>query len=194
MSNVLNYMAYKHHHFIHGGGRKATHFLIDIMKLSGKEKVLEIGVGTGSTAVVLKSRYPDLEYSGIDTNEEMLNIAYQRIQFSKVGTVQFYQISGKDKYPFSEEYFDAILIESVLGILSDEDTGLLINEVHRVLRKGGDLLLNESIWNQEVSHSLAQEVNKEVEAYYGIQQAHETLLHKGDYIKYLNCIMLIQKI
>jgi len=70
---------------------------------------------------------------GIDTNEDFIKVAalrYPQIQF---------QMSGLEKMPFQDDYFDVVVLNDVIEHVADEKESL--EEVCRVLKEGGSLIL-----------------------------------------------------
>src|SRR5690606_14929492 len=130
--------------FLHGFGKAATDQLITALNLRGDEKVLEIGIGTGATQVRLKSKFPQLQLYGVDISEDMVNIARKRLKFCNFSFENVLHAKwDNQEYPWVPEYFDVVIIESVLAILSVDEVHVLLNQIHRILKPSGKLGMNE---------------------------------------------------
>jgi len=99
--------------------------------------VLEIGCGTGSTAIKLS---PDVsEIDAVDISSAMLTIAAERATESNVGNVRFLQSSVED-FTIAEGHYDVILAHSILHLVTDLEAR--ITDVKRWLKPGGVFVSN----------------------------------------------------
>jgi ubiquinone/menaquinone biosynthesis C-methylase UbiE len=103
--------------------------------LSNADTVLEIGCGTGTTALKLASSVRRMV--GTDISGEMISIAHERAAAAALGNVAFKAepaqcIAGADRS------FDAVLAFNLLHLVADRPTTL--REVLRVLKPGGLLI------------------------------------------------------
>lgn len=174
--NLLDHYGRRSKAFLHGGGKKATEQLIALMDLNGTEKVLEIGFGTGGTQVRLQSKFPKLDLFGIERSEVMWQKAKARLRWSMLPGDQLFIDDGKNQpFPFPSTFFDVVFFESVFGILPMEEIKRIIAEVRRILKPGGNLVMNESIWLNDIPREVIRGINNQVKADFGIVLAHETL-------------------
>ena len=58
--------------------------LIEILALSPDDRVLDVGCGTGSLAILLKKHYPDVEIVGLDPDPASLTIAKSKAEAAGV--------------------------------------------------------------------------------------------------------------
>ena len=93
-------------------------------------KVLEIGCGTGSTAVALAPEVAD--YLATDISNEMLEIARGKAEGAE--NLRFEQGRLEEVTP-PEGGFDAILAHSILHLLPDKEA--TIAQVFKMLKPGG---------------------------------------------------------
>ena len=101
-------------------------------------KILEIGVGTGSSF----SDYPSLQQIvGVDTSQEMLRRAEQKRSNYK-GKIELRK-EDVQNLSFKDEVFDTVFTSWVFCSVTDPAKGL--SEVRRVLKKGGQLLMLEHV-------------------------------------------------
>ena len=113
----------------------------NLPEIQNKTKdVLEIGCGNGYTLNLLQPRFPSYNFTGLDFSEDLLAIARDR----NLKSVEFVQGDAR-KLQFEDESFDVVYTERcIINLLNWEEQQLALNEMHRVLRKGGYLLFMES--------------------------------------------------
>ena len=109
------------------------------IKKSSK-KILEIGCGNGYTLNLLSPEFSNYSFVGLDFSEDLLAIAKER----KLQGVTFEQGDVR-KLRFEDESFDVVFTERcIINLLNWEEQQQGLNEMHRVLKKGGYLLFIES--------------------------------------------------
>ncbi len=104
--------------------------IINFIKKFGlsKKRVLEIGSGNGMCQDVVE------DYTGIDVAESL----------SKSYHKPYFIIEDGKKYPFKDEYFDAIFTRVTFEHIPDINFAL--KEMLRVVKKGGFILFNMAWW------------------------------------------------
>jgi ubiquinone/menaquinone biosynthesis C-methylase UbiE len=102
--------------------------------------VLEVGCGNGYTLSHLVTLFPEYKFRGLDFSEDLLEIARSR----NLKNVPFEQGDARN-LPFESESFDVIYTERcIINLLNWEEQQKALNEMHRVLKKGGYILFMES--------------------------------------------------
>ncbi|MEM9820037.1 MAG: class I SAM-dependent methyltransferase [Bacteroidota bacterium] len=174
--NVLNFFANQSTSYLHGGGAQGTEHLLRQLNLSGRERLLEIGVGTGATLVALKSTWPDLSIAGVEVNPRMVQKAKARLRFCGLPALPIHLLASEANYPFPDQHFDRIVVESVLAIQSLPELSKLFTEIERVLHPQGSLVFNETLWlpNQDVEQIRA--FNQACLKHFGIIQSNDDLI------------------
>ena len=95
-------------------------------------EVLELGCGTGSTAIVHAPHVKHIR--AIDVSSKMLEIAQRKADAQNVGNITFERTTVEElKVP--DQTLDAVLALSVLHLLDDREA--VIARVHRMLKPGG---------------------------------------------------------
>lgn len=117
------------------GGDKAQKILIDQAALQPGYRVLDIGCGTGTLAVMIKSQYPDVEIIGIDPDPKALARARRKAARAGV-SIQFDQGFG-DEIPYPEAGFDRVFSSFMFHHLPAEEKGKTLRAVRRALKPGG---------------------------------------------------------
>lgn len=104
--------------------------------LSGK-RILDVGCGTGTMAILVKQKYPAAEVVGLDGDPQILEIARSKAEKAGVG-IRFDQGMSFD-LPYPDASFDAALTSMMLHHLNRDDKQKTAMEMYRVLRPGGQL-------------------------------------------------------
>jgi ubiquinone/menaquinone biosynthesis C-methylase UbiE len=99
--------------------------------LQPADRVLEIGCGTGGTALRLAPSVAHI--TATDISNRMIDIAKSKLASSAVENVTFRQAGAKD--PVDESPFDAICAFSLLHLIENVPT--VLNHIHRQLKPGG---------------------------------------------------------
>ena len=169
----------------------STPFQIEIFSkyVEKSMKILDVGCGYGRT---LKELY-DNGYSnliGIDFSSKMIeraNSSYPDISF---------RISEGNKLDFADNSIDCVILLAVLTCITNEDDQYqLISEIHRILKKGGILYINDFLINDSDMYIKRYEKYKDKYSKYGIFETEDGGVfrhHSEDYLDKLlsnfNCL------
>lgn len=122
---------------LHPGGLAGTRRLLAAASLAPGSRLLDAGCGSGASACLAAAEF-NLAVSGVDVSEAAIRRASERamrdhqvIQFRTVDLTEL---------PYGAATFDAVLVECVLSTLPKQGA---LAELHRVLRRGGRLLLSD---------------------------------------------------
>jgi SAM-dependent methyltransferase len=119
--------------------REATfkRLLVDQATARPVGRVLDLGCGTGTLAIMLKRRRPASEVVGLDADPVMLERARAKAAAAEV------EIGFEDgfstKLPYEDESFDLVLSTLFFHHLTPAEKRRTADEVARVLRPGGEL-------------------------------------------------------
>lgn len=114
-----------------------------VSSLKNGGKLLDVGCATGNFLHEMQSA-PGWDLFGIEINEHAANIAHRKYALNV-----FHGVIEEANYP--EDFFDVITLWDVLEHLPDPKSTL--NEVHRVLKKNGRLVLrvpNGGSWDAKL--------------------------------------------
>src|SRR6202049_2212650 len=111
--------------------------LADRVSALNAERVLETAAGTGIVTRALdRSLSPGISIVATDLNQPMLDYAAERISSSRVS----WQKADAQALPFPDGAFDAVVCQ--FGVMFFPDKQKAFREARRVLRSGGQLILN----------------------------------------------------
>jgi SAM-dependent methyltransferase len=118
----------------HPGKRRSLDEIVLQLERSGfsGRSVLDVGCGPGFLLRVLVEH--GYEASGVDHSQEALRLARERVD----GELRQGDACGT--LPWPDQSFDAVVLHDVIEHLGEPDHAL--DEVHRVLRRGGLVLLS----------------------------------------------------
>ncbi len=88
--------------------------------IKNNDSVLDIGCGQGGLYEILKKKYKKIQYTGIDFNKNMIELAQ-----SKFLNAKFYCFTKKDYFNFFKKKFDVVVIFGILHLNSDWERILL---------------------------------------------------------------------
>ena len=182
MVHLLDTLAARGGASLHARGRAATTALLDELPSDCAGPVLEIGCGTGETSVQL-CRYTDTVVAA-DASAAMLMSACGRFRWCGVGQrLHALQVSGDGSLPFAPATFAAVVIESVLAIQRPDTLLRLVGECSRVVKRGGRVIANETVWMARTPRKLAEEINQTAATSVGLIQAVLTPFDINDWIE-----------
>ncbi len=109
--------------------------LIEQAQISNGNRVLDVGCGTGTLAIMTKKRHPEAEVVGIDADSKILGIA--RVKAAKAGITLTFDQGMADQLPYADSSFNRVLSSLFLHHLSTEQKLRTLAEVFRILRPDG---------------------------------------------------------
>lgn len=113
--------------------------LIDQAGIQPGQRVLDLGCGTGTLDLLIKSKHPDVDVVGLEPDPEILAIA--RKKASKSGAGIRFDMGYADQLPYPDASFDRVVSSLVFHHLRHNAKVRAFGEVVRVLRPHGELHL-----------------------------------------------------
>ena len=111
--------------------------LIDQAMIVAGQRVLDVGCGTGTLAVMVKRGNPDAEVVGLDADAEALRIAGSKAEEAGV-EIEFHEALAWEA-PFSEGSYDRVLSSLVFHHLRPADKRRTLAKIRDWLRPGGEV-------------------------------------------------------
>lgn len=113
--------------------------LVERAGLRAGQRVLDVGCGTGTLAVLVKALHPDVAVTGLDPDPRALARARRK---AARGRVEVQLDEGfADALPYAPASFDHVFSSFMLHHLPTEEKVAALREARRVLRPGGTLEL-----------------------------------------------------
>ena len=104
-------------------------------------RVLDVGCGTGTLAILAGRMCPGAEIVGIDPDE--LALARARQKARRAGVKVRFDRARADALPYPDATFDRVLSTFMFHHLPGEEKRAMLGEVRRVLEPGGRLHLQD---------------------------------------------------
>ena len=123
---------------------------IEATRLSGTERILDVGCGTGEFERMALARFPHLAMTGIDIAPGMITVAQEKLADQSQAR---FGIATAERLPFALETFDVVVCANVLHHVQDLQP--VLQEFLRVLRPGGRLVLVDwclDFWHCRLMH------------------------------------------
>lgn len=121
------------------GGDGARRLLLDQATLRPGHRVLDIGCGTGSLVVLVKSLHPEVDVVGLDPDPKAL--ARARRKAERAGVSVRLDQGFSDELPYPDASFDRVFSSLMFHHLRASEKEKTLREVRRVLKPEGSLHL-----------------------------------------------------
>ena len=121
------------------GGDEKRRVLVDLAELRAEHRVLDVGCGTGTLAIELKCRFPNVDVVAVDPDPKALARANHKAVRAAV-EVQFDQ-GFADSLSYPSASFDRVFSSFMFHHLPKDEKAGSLREIRRVLKPGGYLFL-----------------------------------------------------
>ena len=121
------------------GAGAAREKLLEQVSVQSLRRVLDIGCGTGTFAVMIKRLSHGTDVIGLDPDPKAL--ARARLKAQRAGVSVRLDQGYSDALPYTDAFFDAVFSSFMFHHLQPEDRERSLREVQRVLAPGGSLHL-----------------------------------------------------
>jgi len=136
------------------GADKAKQPLIEQAEIKPGLRVLDIGCGTGSMAVLIKRMHPEAEVVGIDPDPSALSVCKSKT--NRAGLSIEFDRGFADHMPYADASFDRVFSSFMFHHLAADEKSATLGEIRRVLEPGGSLHLLDFVREHSV-HSRTKE-------------------------------------
>jgi len=117
--------------------------LHEVLSPESDERILEVGPGTGRYSLpVAEQLDSDGSLHVLDIQQEMVDHTVQRARDEEVDGITAIHANAQ-QLPYPDDHFDAVYLVSAIGEIPDQEQAL--EEMHRILRPDGRLVVGESI-------------------------------------------------
>lgn len=111
--------------------------LVDQAKLTTGMSVLDLASGTGTLAIIIKRKFPDVDVVGVDGDPRILQIAQAKADSANV-KIEFDQ-GLATQLPYDDSSYDRVFSTLFFHHLGNSDKTRAFAEIFRVLKPGGQL-------------------------------------------------------
>lgn len=110
---------------------------IELLSLKQSDYVLDVGCGRGDTADYLKKK--NIKFKTVDYSKAAVYLTRKRLGLKHCKNVI---LADARKMKFKDNTFDKILLGDVIEHMKPEEGISVLNEIYRVLKNGGVLVLH----------------------------------------------------
>jgi SAM-dependent methyltransferase len=116
-------------------------------EIQARDRVLDLGCGTGTLALLVRQTSPATEVFGLDADAETLQLA--RAKMTRAGLEMQFDQGFASALPYAPASFDRVLSSLFFHHVSDQLKNQAMLEVCRVLRPGGEFHIAD--WGKPTS-------------------------------------------
>lgn len=111
--------------------------LIEQANIQPGQKVLDLGCGSGTLAIMAKEAQPKADVTGLDADPQMLKFAIDKSAEKK--TAVKFDVGFTNELPYPDASFDRVASSIMIHHLKTSEKEATAREVFRVLKPGGEL-------------------------------------------------------
>jgi demethylmenaquinone methyltransferase/2-methoxy-6-polyprenyl-1,4-benzoquinol methylase len=115
--------------------------VLQLVKVTQPETVLDIATGTGDLAILMAQTKAS-KIVGLDISSGMLEVGKQKVKAQNLDTIIDMVLGDSENMPFPDHHFDAITVS--FGIRNFETLEKGLAEILRVLKPGGIFVILET--------------------------------------------------
>jgi ubiquinone/menaquinone biosynthesis C-methylase UbiE len=128
--------------------------LIEQAQIKSGFRVLDIGCGTGTMAVLIKKLHPAAEVVGIDPDPDALAVCKRKAK--RAGFAIEFDRGFADRMPYADASFNRVFSSFMFHHLTADEKSATLGEIRRVLKPDGSLHLLDFV-RAHRAHSTAEE-------------------------------------
>ena len=115
--------------------------IVDISKSLNPKRVLDVATGTADIAIAL-TKIKNCEIIGMDLSSNMLEIGQKKIKELHLHKNVKLELGDVENLEYNDNYFDVVTVG--YGVRNFENLKKSLDEIYRVLKKNGTLVILET--------------------------------------------------
>lgn len=140
-NNIAHSYDFLNHSLSFGVDRFWRRAAINKLKPYGPQEILDVATGTGDFAILTARKLKPSRLVGVDISEGMIEVGRKKVEKRGLDKIITLQTDDCMHLSFPDESFDAVTV--AYGVRNFENLDQGLREMHRVLRKGGHLVIIE---------------------------------------------------
>ena len=142
---------------LHPGGAALTRRTAEVAGLRPGIEVLDVSCGRGTQSLLYAEEY-GASVTGLDLAPDMLATAEERALGSGARERLRFLRGDSQQLPLPDDSFDVVINECAVGI--PDDSQRVLDEMVRVARPGGVVVIHESVWKRPMSPEARHELTE----------------------------------
>ena len=142
---------------LHPGGMALTKHTAELANLKPGLKLLDVSCGRGTQSIFYAQEY-GVEVTGLDLSEEMVQTAMENTKNANIDNLVSCKLGDSQDLPFDDNSFDIVVNECAVGI--PDDSQKVLDEMVRVAKPGGVIVIHESTWRKKLSDAEKEEISE----------------------------------
>lgn len=142
---------------LHPGGLALTRRTAEVAGLRPGLRVLDVSTGRGTQAVFYAREF-GVDVTGIDLSPDMVKAAREGADEAGLSHRAHFEIGDSQALSFADATFDVVINECAVGI--PDDSQRVLDEMVRVVRPGGLVVMHESTWRTPLSQAEKDEFSE----------------------------------
>ncbi len=135
---------------LHPGGLDLSRRIGELVSFSPSVRVLDVSSGKGIFACLYARQFGS-EVTGIEINTRFVDKARKRAVDEGVADKVRFEIGDSRDLPFPDGMFDVAVNECAVGLTAIDAPQRVLDEMARVTRTGGTIVIHESTWLKTLS-------------------------------------------
>lgn len=135
---------------LHPGGFDLSKRIGELVQFAPATHVLDVSSGKGTFACMYARGFGS-RITGLEFNPHFVDIARKRAQSEGVADKVEFKIGDSRNLPFQDNEFDVVVNECAVGLTAISAPQRVLDEMVRVTKPGGTIVIHESTWLKKLS-------------------------------------------
>lgn len=164
---------------LHPGGFDLSKRLGDLVQFNPSLHVLDVSSGKGTFACYYASEF-GCKVTGIDINKQFVDISTKKAKERGLSNLVEFKVGDSIKLPFPDNYFDVVVNECAVGLTVINNPQQILNEMQRVAKPKGYVIIHESTWLRELAQKTKDELAMKIGTTpYTVEEWRKMLIKSG---------------
>lgn len=168
---------------LHPGGFDLSTRIGKLVNFNPSLHVLDVSSGKGTFACYYAQEF-GCKVTGVDINKRFVEISTEKAKKRNLSKLVDFKIGDSTKLPFLDNSFDVVVNECAVGLTVINNPQGVINEMFRVAKPNGTIVIHESTWLKELPQSVRDKMAMKIGTTpYTVEEWSKMLIKAGVKIK-----------
>ncbi len=164
---------------LHPGGFDLSRRIGELVNFTPSTRVLDVSSGKGVFACLYAREFGS-RVTGLEFSPHFVDLARKRAQEEGVADKVEFKIGDSRKLPFLDDGFDVVVNECAVGLTAIGAPQQVLDEMVRVAKPGGTLVIHESTWLKDLSPKERRDASARLGTTpYGVDEWKQMLVKAG---------------